>query len=464
MIIRYLDPLERLKFEIVQRKEQGSDYQSLDMAYQNLKDKPDDVARIEALNILERLMKDDAEKPILSSDEPDKLEDIKKASSHDNFRCPPFHSLSDEKLYDRLLGGWLGRASGCLLGKPVERYMRPILREMLTSNNNWPLDNYWTQEGMPQDILDKYPWKQRLGWESLRENITCMPEDDDLNYPMLNLHIMETNGYDFNSSDVGTAWLTNLPVFQTFTAERVAYHNILAGLDAPDSATFMNPFREWIGAQIRADLWGYVSPGNPEQAANLAWRDARISHSRNGIYGEMFFAALIAEAFVEQNIRKLVETALTFIPQNSRLAKAIKIVLNLPIATLKWDDVLDELETHFGEYHWVHTINNAALTTAALLAGDGDFEKTICCTVMGGLDTDSNGATAGSIVGIIKGAKSLPEKWISPLNNQIRSSLGGFDNVHFSDLADRTLKTILRSKVQTGDQNSPASKGLSDDF
>jgi len=75
-----------------------------------------------------------------------------------------------------------------------------------------------------------------------------MPEDDDLNYPMLNLHVVES-----------------------------------CGREPPESATHMNPYREWIGAQIRADLWGYISPGYPAQAASFAWRDATISHSRNGI-------------------------------------------------------------------------------------------------------------------------------------------------------------------------------------
>jgi len=160
----------------------------------------------------------------------------------------------------------------------------------------------------------------------------------------------------------------------------------------------------------------------------------------------MFFAALIANAFVESDPRTLIETALTQIPRQSRLAKAITIVLNRPISAMTWELVLDELEKHFGNYHWVHTINNAALVTAALLSGDGDFERTICNTVMGGWDTDSSGATAGSIIGIISGAKNLPEKWIKPLNNQIRSSLNNFDNIRFTDLAQRTLKVTQTAK------------------
>ena len=456
MIVRYIDPLERLEYEVIQRREEGSEYLDIQTAFQGLQDKPDEEARQAAYNILSDLMKKDAAAPATSKSEPDDLDTIIQAAP----KSHPAHTLNETELHDKILGGWLGRAAGCLLGKPVERYMRPALREMLESNNQWPLDKYWTQAGMPQDILDKYPWKLRLGFESLRENITCMPEDDDLNYVMLNMHVMEKHGYGFSSSDVATAWLTNFPAFQVFTAERVAYYNFLEGRDAPESATYMNPFREWIGAQIRADLWGYVCPGDPLLASELAWRDARISHTRNGIYGEMFYSALIAMAFTESNPRTLVTDALLYIPAESRMAKAINLVLDLPLKTMEWEDVLDKMQEHFGAYHWVHSINNVALTVAALLAADGDYEKAICYTVMGGWDTDSNGATAGSIMGVIHGAKALPGKWIDPLNNTIRSSLGGFDNANFTDLARRTLDVTK----QPADQNSTRLKGLSDDF
>jgi ADP-ribosylglycohydrolase len=79
---------------------------------------------------------------------------------------------------------------------------------------------------------------------------------------------------------------------------------------------------------------------------------------------------------------------------------------------------------------------------AALVYGEGDFQQSVCNVVMGGWDTDSNGATVGSVAGTMAGAKQLPGKWIAPLNNRIRSSMFGFDNSAIDQLAMRT--TALR--------------------
>ena len=463
MIIRYLDYVERLEYELIQRRDEGIDVQEAETAFQKIKEQlktqSADSLQEEAKKVLIEL----AAKPVpveLMNREPDLIVDIQKRLGHEEQAIAEAYGIDPDTLYDAILGGWLGRAGGCLLGKPIERYHRTVIREMLESNNEWPLKNYFTQVGMPKDLLKKYPWKRRWGLESLRENIRCMPEDDDLNYTMLNLHILETYGAGFSSEDVGRTWLNKLPVFEVFTAERIAYQNLLNGISPPQSATHLNPFREWIGAQIRADLWGYVCPGNPGLAAELAWRDASVTHVRTGVYGEMFFAAVIAGAFIEKDIRKLIKMGLDQIPPQSRFSVAIEYVLKLPVEGMLWEEVADLLYEQFGHYHWVHTINNAALTVAALLHGQGDYEKTITNAVMGGWDTDCNGATSGSIVGVLIGAKALPPKWIDPLKNQVRSSLGGFDNSTFSDLASRTQAMAVGIRA---DQDQSSHTSL-DDF
>jgi ADP-ribosylglycohydrolase len=324
----------------------------------------------------------------------------------------------------------------------VEKISREGIRELLESNRTWPLQDYVTAIGIPDALKAKYPWNRHSGRESLRENIMCMPEDDDMNYPMLNLSVLERRGDTFETDDVAAAWLELLPVLSTFTAERVAYRNLLLGFRPPDTAIHRNPYREWIGAQIRADVWGWVSPGNPERAAEFAYRDASLSHTGNGVLGSMFYSATLAAAFATSDVRDAVAIGLSQIPGDSRLADAVRFSLGLPKREPEWERAVDMIYARFGSYHWVHSVNNAALVVAALMYAEGDFGQAVCNVVMGGWDTDSNGATVGSIAGVLSGLGALPKRWIDPLHNRIRSSMKGFDGSSLSDLADRTFAQV----------------------
>jgi len=354
----------------------------------------------------------------------------------------PSSRVGKSDLEDKILGGWQGRAAGCLLGKPVEKIPRHGIRQLLQSNHTWPLDNYITGIGIPAELLGKYRWNRHYGRESLRENIVCMPEDDDLNYTMINLAVAEQFGLNFTPEDILTTWLERLPVLSTFTAERVAYLNALQGRRTPETAFRRNPYNEWIGAQIRADLWGWAAGGDVQLAAGLAWRDAAVSHARNGMYGEIFFAAVLTQCLISDNIKDILHNALAVVPEKSDFTDAIRFAMDLPQRASQWEDALDLLYAEFGRYHWVHVLNNAALVCAALLYGELDYEKTICYAVMGGWDTDCNGATSGSIIGTILGSKRLPAKWIDPLQDTIRSSLFGFDRSSIRGLANRTVRLL----------------------
>jgi len=441
MNIPYLNIESLITYELMQRAEEGIDVSPYQKRWEDLKVAASDQFSDEKLSLFTEIAALPVPDRILI-DEPSTLQEIREQCPHHRVQIPEFR-LSPAKMSDRIAGGWFGRAAGCLLGKPVEKIPRAGIREILEANGRWPLSDYFTEHGLSQEILQKYSWNRHGGRDSLKENIICMPEDDDLNYTLLNLHVVETYGKNFTTANIAETWLTLLPVFSTFTAERVAYANCLAGIDPPVTASVRNPYREWIGAQIRADLWGWISPGNPAQAAELAWRDARLSHRANGIYGEMFYAAVIAAAFISDDPEELLEIGLSQIPEHSRFARAICQVLTIYKVEKMWEDVLNRLYQQFGDYYWVHSINNAALVAAALLYGAGDYERSICQAVMGGWDTDCNGATVGSIIGTILGAKRLPARWIDPLHNKIRSSVKGFDNQAIDEVAVRTAQKIF---------------------
>jgi ADP-ribosylglycohydrolase len=439
--ITWIEPVQLVETELRQIEEEGKDAAGLRRRWIDLASAASspETFRRDAFAFLDS-MTATAGLPADTIEEPSTLEGIFSACGNPTGALPPPPA---PLLTDRITGGWLGRAAGCLLGKPVEKIPREGIREILRASGSWPLSYYITEKGVPREILNRFPWNRHAGRESLRENILCMTEDDDMNYPMVNLSVLETAGRGFATEHVAEAWLEKLPVLSTFTAERVAYLNCLEGLLPPATALHRNPYREWIGAQIRGDIFGWVCPGDPYAAAGLAFRDARLSHVRNGMYGELFVAAMVAAACVLTEPRAVVESALRFVPPKSRFAAAVRFALVLPPSEPAWEGAVDRLYEQFGRYHWVHTVNNISLVVAALLYGNGDFERSVCNVVMGGWDTDSNGATVGSVVGTMLGARRLPGRWTDPLNNRIRSSLKGFDNAAIDDLAKRTTRIAL---------------------
>ncbi|GGV50736.1 hypothetical protein GCM10010277_45590 [Streptomyces longisporoflavus] len=352
------------------------------------------------------------------------------------------HSGEREALRHRLHAAWLGRAAGCLLGKPVEKLPLTAIRSLAKATGNWPLTTWFTEKGLPPELREAHPWNKRSAQNSLAENIDGMPEDDDLNYPLLNLRLLRRHGRDFTTTDVAKLWLDELPAARTFTAERIAYRNLLSGIEPPHTATHHNPFREWIGALIRADVHGWTHPGAPAAAADSAYRDASLTHTANGVYGAMFAAAVIAEAAAGGgDVHHCLRTGLTVVPPDSRLARAVRHGIQLAARTTDFDDVVDQLHAAYGHHHWVHVIPNAALLAAALTHAGGDFTGSITRAVSGGWDTDSNGATAGSIAGLLAGhPDALPDRWTSPLKNRVASSVPGFDGIGFDTLADLTTE------------------------
>ncbi|TMR88758.1 ADP-ribosylglycohydrolase family protein [Nonomuraea basaltis] len=338
----------------------------------------------------------------------------------------------------RVLGAWLGRAAGCVLGKPVEKIPREGIREIAEATGNWPIRGWFTAKGLPDDIARRWPWNRRSAVNSLAENIDGIPEDDDLNYPLLALTVLERHGRDFTTGDVARLWLDELPAGRTFTAERVAYRNLLDGVEPPFTARYRNPFREWIGALIRADVYGWVNPGDPATAAEYAWRDARLTHTANGIYGAMFVAAMCAASLVATSAEEVVRAGLSVVPPGSRLHEAVRLAAADAAREDDFERVVDLLHERHGALHWVHTINNAALVAATLIHGRGDFTATIAGAVAGGWDTDSAGATAGSIAGALNGG--VPDEW--RIRDSLASSLTGFDGVSLAQLAGRTREMM----------------------
>lgn len=347
----------------------------------------------------------------------------------------------DASLAERIRGGWLGRTVGNTLGKPVEGLTRDELGIYLRAAGHSPQTGYLPLlDPLPSGVPTLHP----SAAEASAGLFADVPRDDDIDWTILGLHLLETYGRGLTTEQIAAAWLDRVPFTQTYTAERAAYRNLVRGLTPPETATHRNPYREWIGALIRGDVFGYVNPGDPAQAARLALVDARLSHTANGLYGELWSAALVAAALATESAAEALHRALAVVPGRSRLAEALYGVLELADRGADAVTALDWVDSALGRYPWVHTINNAALISIGLLWGEG-FMAAVGLTISGGRDTDSNGATVGSVYGALHGADAVPAELVGTTHIHVRSAVRDFDRITIDELALRTRRLVRAS-------------------
>lgn len=347
-------------------------------------------------------------------------------------------------LSDRLVAAWRGRICGNMLGKPVEYgvyWTRSRIKEYLGAAGAYPLRDYVPA---PDGLREQYELREDNWEQTTLGRIDGSARDDDVDYTLLGLHILEEYGTEFTSADVATEWMTRLPFHQTYTAERAAYRNLVEERGVEEAGAYRNPYREWIGALIRGDVFGYINPGDPAGALRLSYKDAYLSHRANGIYGEQWAAVLLALALSMDDVHEVFARSLDYVPRGSRIHEALTRVHRIRNNGGTWEEALDDADHAWSGYHWVHTVNNAAIIAAALLWGEGDFSTSIGLTVQGGKDTDSNGATVGSVLGALRGTAGIPSRWTDPINDHVRSAVFGFENSSIPDLARRTEDLITR--------------------
>jgi ADP-ribosylglycohydrolase len=345
----------------------------------------------------------------------------------------------DAAYRERLEGALLGRMAGCTLGAPVEGW--PIERMAALAKKNgddFPPTDYWSACANPE--VKRYGVSPTENYT--RGKLTGVPVDDDLAYTLLGLLIVEDHGPGFTVEDVGRSWLKYLPY--ACTAEHVALENLRQGIPARKAAETNNPYREWIGADIRSDPWGYLAPGWPELAAELAWRDAYLSHRRQGVYGAMFFAAAISAAFAVEDAVMALRIGLSEIPSKCALAKAVRWALRTAPRIEDYRQARAAVDAKFRGMSPVHTINNACLTVFGLTIGGKDFTRVIGETVAMGMDNDCTAATAGSLAGAILGKRGLPRRWYRSFDNTVHSYLIRRRKFRIDDLLRRFARQAER--------------------
>jgi len=159
----------------------------------------------------------------------------------------------------------------------------------------------------------------------------------------------------------------------------------------------------------------------------------------------MYIAAMIAAAAVTNDIRAIIDAGLAYVPAKSRLTEDIKKIIALYDDGKTAEEIMEAIHAQYNEHSandWCYTNSNAMIVTMALLCGGGDFGKSICLAVQPGFDTDCNGATVGSIVGIMNGEKGIDPYWYAPFEKRLHTSISGYNLVEVDDLAKKTAALV----------------------
>jgi ADP-ribosylglycohydrolase len=263
--------------------------------------------------------------------------------------------------------------------------------------------------------------------------------------------LLEQHGEAFTSRDVRWQWMLQLPLAATFGPERTqllaAGVASLEGYGAledgpPDSwAAVLNPGDEHCGALIRADAYGYACPGDPVRAARLAWQDAITTHRRTGVYGCMFVAAAVAVALVTDPADRLApfRIALRVLPRRSRLAAIVQESLDLVTSATDWLDAYRKVHGRFGDYTHCRVYQEIG-TLMVTLRFAADVGEGLGLQVCQGNDTDSFGATAGSLLGALLGPEAFEPRWVAPFNDRIHLALATFHETSLTAVAERMAR------------------------
>lgn len=317
-----------------------------------------------------------------------------------------------EVFRDQIKAAWMSQLIGAAMGTMVEGYTSKNLYEAFG------------------DVKDY-----------IREPNTY---NDDITFEIAFLDAFKEKGYDVTSRDIALSWIGLIPC--GWSAEEIALRNIRAGMMPPESGKFNNPFNEWIGAQMRGAICGMVAPGNPRLAAELAWKDGEVSHINNGILGEIFNAVMASLAFVCDDVKEVVKTAIDLIPKDSEYYSVVSFAYDACMKHKDWHDALAECEQKYIKYNWIHAYPNACCEVIALMYGHGDFDKTLNIITMCGIDADCNAGMIMPVLGIQKGMCIIPERLISPAFNKLVTYMRGYSEILLDDLVDDTLCYIKKAK------------------
>ena len=408
MILPYVHYSAYLGVELQQARQEGRDLAALEGA----------AARINALSDpyeKERQAAkffDEVQSLPCTRAEPDVMPDVSALVPGDAPQAP-----------DRMLGGIHGASAGALLGVAFETWPHTTIAALLRGIGAFPPRKPIALDQLPQTIRARFGIGEPAAATARAGTAPACIATDGM---MLALLVAEAGSCDAMPESLAEQLVRYAPLLTMPPAYRVAARNLLLGVSAGSAARLRNPFREFSAAQAFSGMFGLLYAGDAASAVRAAWTAASLAHVKNGLYAPAYLAALSALADERTATAELVTAAKAVVPPQSRLAEAIDEAIALQAQHRDPLEAMQRLHAQWSDkefYGANHAVPNAAIVTLALLYGGYDLERTLGLALLAGHHTTINCAAVGGIVGAALGAARLPEAWIDPVRDGMRTRL-----------------------------------------
>lgn len=325
-------------------------------------------------------------------------------------RYPDYKLPGEKELFDRVHGGWMGEIIGSALGTSVEGFSSDKIRAVFGEITGYI---------KPPETLN-----------------------DDITFELALLDAFAEKGYEITPDDIADRWVGLIPF--AYTAEEVALRHLRSGIYPPQSGHLVNPFREMIGAAMRAAVCGALAPGKPELAAELAWKDGCVSHHNNGILAEVFNAVMVSMSYVETDMRTVLVKSMKAIPRDCEFYAVLDFAWKACEKSADYQDAWKLCEEKYKEYNWVHAYPNMAAEVVAIYYAGNDFDRAMTILMAAGQDCDCTGGPVGHAYGAMYGMKVFDPRFTEPLQDRLDTYVRTMETQSITSLSEKTTSLILK--------------------
>lgn len=358
---------------------------------------------------------------------------------------PSLKTSYEEQVY----AGVLGKVIGVYRGRPIEGWLKSAIEKR------------WGR-------ADRYLHED--------QKVPLVVTDDDISGTFTFIRALEDSGRYAKTPPgfFGDTWLNYLIPFQTVlwwggmgvSTEHTAYLRLKQGLRSPRSGAIETNGRvvaEQIGAQIFIDAFGLVAPGRPDLAAKLARQAASVSHDGEAVHAAVVVAGMIAAAFVEKDMTRLLDLGAGLIPADSMIARVHRDVRAWAVRDRDWRKTYDRIERKYGYHAYgggCHIVPNHAVMVLAWACAPEDFHESQTIINTAGWDTDCNAANVGTLMGVKVGLAGINARYDhqGPFADRILMTLADGTRTATDALIEALHIARIGRKVM-GWPASPAPKG-----